>query len=312
MRHPSTFISTPNESAPRRDLGPKLARWISRHLQLAGISLLLSVLIGLPLGIVASRGGAVGQAILAVVGMIQTIPSLALLALLVPVPFLGISATTAIVALFLYGLLPIVRNTATGLQDIPARAARFRNRARPRTGSASPQDLFAARLAHDSRRHQNQRGDQYRHRHFGGADRRRRSGRTDLERPESQRQCHDPRRSNPGRPPRAFGPGIVRSARSISDPAGLAAVDRCPERASARPVHALVVRPMQIGSGPESRRACRGAASYRPDRSSPVPHVASPSRARRNNTDKAARVHASSSIRPSRCPSTDGRTSRPL
>ena len=51
--------------------------------------------------------------------MIQTIPSLALLALLVPVPFLGISATTAIVALFLYGLLPIVRNTATGLQDIP-------------------------------------------------------------------------------------------------------------------------------------------------------------------------------------------------
>jgi osmoprotectant transport system permease protein len=113
------FHSGPNDAAPRRDLGPKLARWISRHLQLAGISLLLSVLIGLPLGIVASRGGALGQAILAVVGMIQTIPSLALLALLVPVPFLGISATTAIVALFLYGLLPIVRNTATGLQDIP-------------------------------------------------------------------------------------------------------------------------------------------------------------------------------------------------
>ena len=113
------FESTPNDSAPRSDLGPKLARWVGRHLQLAGISLLLSVLIGLPLGIVASRGGALGQAILAAVGMIQTIPSLALLALLVPVPFLGISATTAIVALFLYGLLPIVRNTATGLQDIP-------------------------------------------------------------------------------------------------------------------------------------------------------------------------------------------------
>jgi osmoprotectant transport system permease protein len=113
------FHSGPNDAAPRRDLGPKLVRWISRHLQLAGISLLLSVLLGLPLGIVASRGGALGQAILAAVGMIQTIPSLALLALLVPVPFLGISATTAIVALFLYGLLPIVRNTATGLQDIP-------------------------------------------------------------------------------------------------------------------------------------------------------------------------------------------------
>jgi osmoprotectant transport system permease protein len=113
------FDPATSDGAARRDLWPKLARWTGRHLELAGISLLLSVLIGLPLGIVASRGGAVGQVILAIVGMIQTIPSLALLALLVPVPFLGISATTAIVALFLYGLLPIVRNTATGLQDIP-------------------------------------------------------------------------------------------------------------------------------------------------------------------------------------------------
>jgi len=113
------FPSAPNDAIPRANLAPKLCRWITRHLQLASISLLFSILIGLPLGIAASRGGALGQGILAVVGMIQTIPSLALLALLVPVPFLGISATTAIVALFLYGLLPIVRNTATGIQDIP-------------------------------------------------------------------------------------------------------------------------------------------------------------------------------------------------
>ncbi len=112
------FHASPSEPVPRQSLAPRMARWIGRHLQLAGLSLLLSILVGLPLGIAASRGGALGQAILAVVGMIQTIPSLALLALLVPVPFLGISATTAIVALFLYGLLPIVRNTATGLQDI--------------------------------------------------------------------------------------------------------------------------------------------------------------------------------------------------
>ncbi len=96
----------------------KLWRWTSRHLELAGISLLLAVIVGVPLGIVASRGGAIGQAILAITGVVQTIPSLALLALLVPLPFFGISARTAIVALFLYGLLPIVRNTATGLQDI--------------------------------------------------------------------------------------------------------------------------------------------------------------------------------------------------
>jgi osmoprotectant transport system permease protein len=100
-------------------LRSKLLRWITRHLELAGISLLLAIAIGLPLGIIASRGGSIGHAILGIVGVIQTIPSLALLALLVPLPFFGISARTAIVALFLYGLLPIVRNTASGLQDIP-------------------------------------------------------------------------------------------------------------------------------------------------------------------------------------------------
>src|SRR4029077_16141046 len=97
----------------------KLARWTLRHLQLAGFSLLLSIIVGIPLGIVASRGGVVGHVILALAGVVQTIPSLALLALLVPLPFFGISLRTAIAALFLYGLLPIVRSTATGLQDIP-------------------------------------------------------------------------------------------------------------------------------------------------------------------------------------------------
>ena len=109
-RSPDTL----NDSFPR-----KLARWTLRHLQLAGFSLLLSIIVGIPLGIVASRGGAVGHVILGFAGVVQTIPSLALLALLVPLPFFGISVRTAIAALFLYGLLPIVRNTATGLQDIP-------------------------------------------------------------------------------------------------------------------------------------------------------------------------------------------------
>jgi osmoprotectant transport system permease protein len=107
-------LSHLDESFPR-----KLARWTLRHLQLAGFSLLLSIIVGIPLGIVASRGGAVGHVILGFAGVVQTIPSLALLALLVPLPFFGISVRTAIAALFLYGLLPIVRSTATGLQDIP-------------------------------------------------------------------------------------------------------------------------------------------------------------------------------------------------
>ncbi len=115
------FFGTTESASPfvSESLRSKLLRWITRHLELAGISLLFAIAIGLPLGIVASRGGPIGHAILGIAGVIQTIPSLALLALLVPLPFFGISARTAIVALFLYGLLPIVRNTASGLQDIP-------------------------------------------------------------------------------------------------------------------------------------------------------------------------------------------------
>ena len=97
----------------------RLVRWTLRHLELAGFSLLLSVVVGIPLGIIASRGGPIGHAILGFASVVQTIPALALLALLVPLPFFGISTRTAIAALFLYGLLPIVRNTASGLQDIP-------------------------------------------------------------------------------------------------------------------------------------------------------------------------------------------------
>jgi osmoprotectant transport system permease protein len=96
----------------------RLARWTVRHLILVGMSLAAAIAIGIPLGIYASRPGFLSEIILALTGLIQTVPALALLALLVPIPFLGIRPITAIVALFLYGLLPIVRNTATGLRDI--------------------------------------------------------------------------------------------------------------------------------------------------------------------------------------------------
>ncbi|MEY2485572.1 MAG: osmoprotectant transport system substrate-binding protein opuBD [Verrucomicrobiota bacterium] len=112
------FKSDGSEPAGGETFWHKIARWTLRHLELAGVSLLLATIVGIPLGIIASRGGPISHFILGFTGIVQTIPSLALLALLVPLPFFGISARTAIVALFLYGLLPIVRNTATGLQDI--------------------------------------------------------------------------------------------------------------------------------------------------------------------------------------------------
>lgn len=109
----------PQSAVVRETVLAKIMRWTARHLFLVGISMLLAILIGLPLGIRASHPGAVSQGILGFAGIVQTIPSLALLALLVPLPFFGVSASTAIFALFLYSLLPIVRNTAAGLANIP-------------------------------------------------------------------------------------------------------------------------------------------------------------------------------------------------
>jgi osmoprotectant transport system substrate-binding protein/osmoprotectant transport system permease protein len=87
------------------------------HLGLVAVSMVLAILIAVPLGIVAARRARLGAAILGVVGLIQTIPSLALLVFMIPA--LGIGWTPAVAALFLYSLLPIVRNTAQGLTSIP-------------------------------------------------------------------------------------------------------------------------------------------------------------------------------------------------
>ena len=88
-----------------------------QHLFLVFASLLLSIAAGIPLGIWAARARAASQPILSITGLIQTIPSLALLAFLIA--FLHrIGTVPTIAALFLYSLLPIVRNTYTGLTDI--------------------------------------------------------------------------------------------------------------------------------------------------------------------------------------------------
>jgi osmoprotectant transport system permease protein len=97
----------------------RIAGWALRHVQLVVVSLGIAILIGVPLGIRAARPGTLSQLVLGAVGVIYTIPSLALLAMLAAVPLLGISGRTAIFALFLYSLLPIVRNTAAGLRTIP-------------------------------------------------------------------------------------------------------------------------------------------------------------------------------------------------
>lgn len=91
----------------------------AEHLFLVGVSLTLAVLVAVPLGVAAAKLPKLGQAIVGVTGLIQTIPSLALLVFMIPLPVIGgLGWKPAVTALFLYSLLPIVRNTATGLREI--------------------------------------------------------------------------------------------------------------------------------------------------------------------------------------------------
>jgi osmoprotectant transport system substrate-binding protein/osmoprotectant transport system permease protein len=95
----------------------RLFRRLGEHLVLVSISLAAAIVVSIPLGVIAARRPRLGPLILTTTGLIQTIPSLALLVFMIP--WLGLGAKPAVAALFLYSLLPIVRNTATGLRDIP-------------------------------------------------------------------------------------------------------------------------------------------------------------------------------------------------
>ena len=87
------------------------------HLALVAISLSGAIALAVPIGVLGARHVRLGQIALGATGIVQTIPSLALLVFMIPL--LGIGSTPAIAALFLYSLLPIVRNTHAGLHDIP-------------------------------------------------------------------------------------------------------------------------------------------------------------------------------------------------
>jgi osmoprotectant transport system permease protein len=99
-----------------RQESDKLIAQTLTHIGLTFISLFFSILIGLPLGIFIARKKSLSGAVLGFAGVMQTIPSIALLGFLIPI--LGIGAKPAIFALFLYALLPIIRNTYTGITEV--------------------------------------------------------------------------------------------------------------------------------------------------------------------------------------------------
>jgi len=89
------------------------------HLWLVGISTLLAVLVGIPLGILITRYPALNRPVLGGANIIQTIPSLALFGFLLPAPWIGARADRlAILALALYALLPLIRNTYAGIKGV--------------------------------------------------------------------------------------------------------------------------------------------------------------------------------------------------
>jgi len=118
----------------------KLLDQTLQHIGLTFISLFIAVLIGLPLGILISKRRKLAGSILGVAGVLQTIPSIALLGFMIPL--LGIGPKPAIVALFLYALLPIIRNTYTGITGVDSSV----REAAKGMGMSNAQALFKVEL----------------------------------------------------------------------------------------------------------------------------------------------------------------------
>lgn len=106
------------DAAPE-SLVERIRPFLLQHIALVAVALGLALVIAIPLGIVAARSPRIGALVIPATGLLQTIPSLALFVMLIPV--LGIGARPTIAALFLYSLLPIVRNVHAGLSGIDPR-----------------------------------------------------------------------------------------------------------------------------------------------------------------------------------------------
>ena len=98
---------------------PELLLLVRQHIVLVFVAIFIAVLIGVPVGILLTRYRALRGPVLGIANVMQTIPSLALFGFLIPLPFIGgIGTRTALVALVLYSLLPIIRNTVTGILNV--------------------------------------------------------------------------------------------------------------------------------------------------------------------------------------------------
>jgi osmoprotectant transport system permease protein len=100
-----------------RDNPDRVLELTQQHVQLVAVSILVAMVIGIPLGILVTRLRWLERPVIGITGVLYTLPSLALFAILIP--YTGLGRTTVIVALILYSLLAIVRNTVAGIDDVP-------------------------------------------------------------------------------------------------------------------------------------------------------------------------------------------------
>lgn len=96
--------------------GMQLIDKTGQHLYISAAALILGIIVAVPLGILLTRMKRGANAIITLAGVLQTIPAMALLAMMIPI--FGIGSTPAIVALFIYSLLPILRNTYLGMEGV--------------------------------------------------------------------------------------------------------------------------------------------------------------------------------------------------
>ena len=116
----SGFLAEEGLVAPGSSVGgflPQLLRNTQRHLKLTAIALMLAIAVGVGIAVAVHRHRGMSNAFLYVTGLLQTVPSIALLALMIPLA--GVGQAPAIIALFLYSLLPIARSTITAMRAIP-------------------------------------------------------------------------------------------------------------------------------------------------------------------------------------------------
>ena len=199
------------------------------------VSTAIAAAIGIPLGILAARRPSIAKPIVALANLAQTIPSLALFGFLIPLPFVGgIGTRTALVALTVYAILPVLRGTITGIQGVPAPVIECAVAMGLTPRQVLTQVRVAAGVAVDRVGPARRGGDRRRHGDDRVGDRRRRARRLHLPRPGDGGLDGDPRRrgaggaagarlrrrARAGRPARRSSPAIAARAVAARGDAG--------------------------------------------------------------------------------------------